>query len=119
MLKALRVKAIRLLWIGQAFSSIGDEIYRVGLIWIAVGLIGADAGYLNCAQLAALMIMSFVGGKWADHWDPLPTMMRVDAWRFFIVLVPVVYSFTMFHFWWPCRLLGQKCVPVQKNFPGD
>ena len=93
MLKALRVKSIRLLWIGQAFSSIGDEIYRVGLIWIAVGLIGADAGYLNCAQLAALMIMSFVGGKWADHWDPLPTMMRVDAWRFFIVLVPVVYSF--------------------------
>lgn len=93
MLKALRVKAIRLLWMGQALSSIGDEIYRVGLVWIAVGLIGADAGYLNCAQLAALMIMSFVGGKWADHWEPLPTMRRVDAWRFFIVLVPVAYSF--------------------------
>lgn len=93
MLKALRVKPIRQLWIGQALSSIGDEIYRVGLTWIAVGLIGADTGYLNCAQLAALMALSFIGGKWADRWDPLRTMMRVDAWRGAIVLVPVLYSF--------------------------
>src|ERR1700733_8829324 len=93
MLKALRVGPIRKLWIGQALSSIGDEIYRVGLTWIAVGLIGENTGYLNCAQLAALMILSFVGGKWADRWDPLPTMMRVDLSRTLIVLIPVVYSF--------------------------
>src|SRR5580704_9448839 len=93
MLKALKVKSIRLLWVGQALSSIGDEIYRVGLTWIAVGLIGANTGYVNCAQLAALMILSFVGGKWADHWDPLRTMIRVDLWRGFLVLIPVVYSY--------------------------
>lgn len=93
MLKALRHTAIRRLWFGQALSSIGDEIYRVGLTWIAVGIIGADTGYLNAAQAAALMILSFVGGKWADHWDPLKTMIRVDLLRAIIVLTPVIYSF--------------------------
>jgi len=93
MLKALRHRPIRRLWAGQALSSIGDEIYRVGLTWIAVGLIGADTGYLNSAQAAALMVLSFVGGKWADNWDPLRTMIRVDLVRAVIVLIPVFYSF--------------------------
>jgi DHA3 family macrolide efflux protein-like MFS transporter len=93
MLKALRHPPIARLWVGQALSSIGDEIYRVGLTWLAVGLIGADTGYLSAAQAAALMILSFIGGKWADHWDPLSTMIRTDFIRGLIVLIPVIYSF--------------------------
>ena len=93
MMKALKHAAIFRLWMGQALSSIGDEIYRVGLTWLAVQLIGADAGYLNASQSAALMILSFVGGKWADHWDPLKTMFRVDLIRGFIILIPVAVSF--------------------------
>jgi DHA3 family macrolide efflux protein-like MFS transporter len=93
MLKALRHPPIKRLWFGQALSSIGDEIYRVGLTWLAVGLIGADTGYLTAGQSATLMILSFVGGKWADHWDPLRTMIRVDLIRALIVLIPVVYSY--------------------------
>ncbi len=93
MLKAFRHPPIKRLWVGQAFSSIGDEIYRVGLTWLAVGLIGADTGYLSAAQAAALMTLSFVGGKWAEHWDPLRTMIRVDLLRALIVLIPVTYSY--------------------------
>jgi len=93
MLKALRHREISRLWFGQALSSIGDEIYRVGLTWLAVGLIGANTGYLNAAQAAALMILSFVGGKWADHWEPLRTMVRVDLIRSGIVMIPVVYYY--------------------------
>lgn len=93
MLKALRHRAIRQLWMGQALSSIGDEIYRVGLTWIAVGIIGEDTGYLNAAQAATLMILSYIGGKWADQWDPLRTMLRVDFVRAFIVMIPVAYSY--------------------------
>ena len=50
MLRGLRKRAIALLWGGQALSAIGDEIYRVALIWLAVGLVGADAGYLAAAR---------------------------------------------------------------------
>ena len=92
MVKALRERPIARLWLGQALSSIGDEIYRVGLTWMLVGIIGANTGYLNAGQAAALMILSFVGGRWADHWEPLVTMVRVDFIRAGIVLIPVIYS---------------------------
>ena len=95
MLKALRNRSIAKLWYGQALSSIGDEIYRVGLTWLAVGLIGANTGYLAAGQSAALMALSFVGGKWADRWDPLATMVRTDLLRSGIVLIPVAFSFFM------------------------
>jgi len=95
MLKALRYRPIALLWMGQALSSIGDEIYRVGLTWLAVGLIGENTGYLTAGQAAALMTLSFIGGKWADHWQPLTTMVRVDMIRAGLVLIPVACSFFM------------------------
>jgi hypothetical protein len=90
MLKALRNRSIALLWSGQAASAIGDEIYRVALIWVAVGLIGPDTGYLAAGQAAALLTLSLVGGKWADHWDHFRTMIWVDALRAIIVLFPVM-----------------------------
>ena len=93
MLKALRHRSIARLWLGQAFSSIGDELYRVGLTWMVVGLIKEDTGYLSAAQAAALMLLSFVGGKWADNWKPMSTMVGVDLVRAVIVLIPVIYSF--------------------------
>ncbi|RYZ66554.1 MAG: MFS transporter [Proteobacteria bacterium] len=93
MIKALRNPQIFRLWVGQAFSSIGDEIYRVGLTWFAVTLMGPNVGYLTAGQTASLMLLSFVGGKWADHWHPLKTMVGIDLLRAVIVLVPVVYSF--------------------------
>jgi MFS family permease len=93
MVKALRDPALFRLWIGQAFSSIGDEIYRVGLVWFAVGLLGSDTGYLVASQTAALMVMSFVGGRWGDRRPPLQTMMTVDLLRAFLVLIPVAISF--------------------------
>ncbi|WP_413576841.1 MFS transporter [Bdellovibrio sp. HCB290] len=95
MIKALRQPQLQRLWLGQAFSSIGDEIYRVGLTWFAVSLMGADTGYLTAGQTAALMLLSFVGGKWADRWNPHQTMIRVDLVRMVIVLIPVFVSFFM------------------------
>ncbi len=95
MIQALREPQLLRLWVGQAFSSVGDEIYRVGLIWFAVNLMGADTGYLAAGQTAALMLLSFIGGKWADNWAPLKTMVSVDLIRAVIVLIPVVVSFFM------------------------
>jgi DHA3 family macrolide efflux protein-like MFS transporter len=91
MIKALRNRSIALLWSGQAASAIGDEIYRVALIWLAVGLIGADTGYLAAGQSAALLLLSVLGGRWADHWDHFKTMICVDVLRGLLVLVPVIF----------------------------
>ncbi|NNN06068.1 MAG: MFS transporter [Elusimicrobia bacterium] len=90
MLRALRRRPVALLWAGQALSAIGDEIFRVALIWLAVGLIGADAGYIGAAQSAALLLLSLFGGRWADRWDHRRTMIAVDSARGLIVLLPVL-----------------------------
>lgn len=95
MVRALRNRQIALLWSGQALSAIGDEIYRVALIWIAVSLIGADTGYLAACQAAALLTLSLFGGKWADQWDHLRTLVRVDVARGAIVLIPVIAFYFM------------------------
>jgi len=95
MLKAFKQPQILRLWFGQASSSVGDEIYRVGLTWFAVGLMGANTGYLTAGQTASLMLLSFVGGKWADRWQPFRTLISVDLIRAFIVLIPVAISFFM------------------------
>lgn len=75
---------------GQAFSSIGDEIYRVGLTWLAVGILKTNTGFINAGQMASLMLVSFLGGKWADRLDPLTMMKRVDLIRALLVLIPVL-----------------------------
>ncbi len=93
MLKALGYRPIARLWFGQALSSIGDEIYRVGLTWMAVQLIGVDAGFLSAAQAAALMLFCFIGGHWADRWESVRTMVCVDLVRAVVVVLPVGYSF--------------------------
>ncbi|MGZ3694283.1 MAG: MFS transporter [Bdellovibrionota bacterium] len=90
--RALSHRPIFILWSGEAFSAIGDEIYKVALIWIAVKLIGSNAGYLAAAQAAAVLVFSLVGGYWADRWDPRRTMLMTDLVRALIVLVPVVWS---------------------------
>ena len=94
MLNALKQRAVALLWCGQALSAIGDEIYRVALIWLAVNLIGPDAGYIPAAQCAAFLLFALFAGSWADQWDHFKTMIRVDLLRAFIVLIPVA----LFHF---------------------
>ena len=44
LVRALSHRPVLVLWAGQAFSAIGDEVYKVALIWLAVGMIGEDAG---------------------------------------------------------------------------
>jgi hypothetical protein len=72
MLMALRERSIALLWSGQALSATGDEIYRVTLIWLAVGLIGEDAGYLAAAQASACA-WDWASSRWARRaWPSTP-----------------------------------------------
>jgi MFS family permease len=64
----------------------------VALIWLAVSLIGADAGYLAAGQCAAVLLFSVVGSQWADRWDHTRTMIAVDLLRAGIVFIPVILS---------------------------
>lgn len=91
--KALSQRPIFILWAGCALSALGDEVYKVALVWMLVKMIGPKAGYMTAAQAAAILISGLIGGAWADRWDPRRTLIRMDVLRGLLVLVPVLWSF--------------------------
>lgn len=62
----LAERPIRVLWSGLAVSATGSELYRVGAVWLAVGLAGGDAAFLVAAQSAATLAAALLGGAIAD-----------------------------------------------------
>jgi hypothetical protein len=67
-----------LLWGGLSFSAVGDQLYAVALTWIAVGVLGSNAGYLSALQaFIALLAVLFIG-VWADRWEQLRGMIAAD-----------------------------------------
>ncbi len=82
-----------LLWGGLSLSAIGDQLYAVALSWIAVGVLGAHAGYLVALQALVVLLVVMGIGRWADAWDHRRSMVAADLVRA-AVLVGVVLA------WW-------------------
>ncbi len=90
----LKNRSLAYLWGGQVFSSIGDELYAVALVWLSVSMIGKNAGYIVAVQAASILVFSICGGIWADKWDHRRTMFFVDLLRGFTVLLIPLASLT-------------------------
>jgi len=69
LLQPLRHRSVALLWSGLALSAIGDQLYAVALTWIAVGVLGAGAGYLTALQSGCILFSVMFAGSWLDRWD--------------------------------------------------
>ncbi len=92
LLQALRRPGIRWLWLGQIFSGIGDQVYEIGLVWMTVGMLGANAGYLSAAGTGAWLACSLAGGVMADRWPRVRTMVAADVIRgVTVLLLPVAF----------------------------
>lgn len=74
LLQPLRHRSMALLWSGLALSAVGDQLYAVALTWIAVGVLGAGAGYLTALQSACILLSVLFAGRWFDHWDQRRTL---------------------------------------------
>ena len=74
----LKGAPMALLWGGLSFSAVGDQLYAVALTWIAVGVLGSNAGYLSALQaFIGLLAVLFIG-VWADRWEQLRGMIAAD-----------------------------------------
>ena len=77
-LQPLRGRSMALLWGGLSLSAVGDQLYAVALTWIAVGVLGSNAGYLGALQaFVALLAVLFIG-VWADRWEQMRGMIASD-----------------------------------------
>src|SRR5947207_8190696 len=72
---------VRTLWAGQALSDAGSELYRLGAIWLAVGIAGADAAWLPVAQSAAMLAFALGAGAVVDGLSARKVMIAADLIR--------------------------------------
>lgn len=70
-------------------TTLGDEVQRMALVWLAIGLVGADAAFLPAAQHAAVLAIGLLGGLFADQYLPRRVMIAAEALRAAIVLLPL------------------------------
>jgi MFS transporter, DHA3 family, macrolide efflux protein len=74
------------LWLSQVFSAIGDQLYTIAILWIAVQTGGAAAGFVAGAGSIAGLCLGLFGGVYADRWNRRTTMIAADLLRAFSVL---------------------------------
>src|SRR6185503_10192227 len=91
----LRDRAIRTLWAGQALSDAGSELYRLGAIWLAVGIAGADAAWLPIAQSTAMLAFAVGAGAVVDGLSARKVMIWADLIRAAVTAVLVAAAFTI------------------------
>src|SRR4051794_12583065 len=90
-----RDPGVRTLWAGQALSDAGSELYRLGAIWLAVGLAGADAAWLPIAQSAAMLAFALGAGAVIDGLPARKVMIWADLTRAAVSAAVVVAAFTI------------------------
>jgi DHA3 family macrolide efflux protein-like MFS transporter len=86
----LRDPPVTLLWGGLSLSAIGDQLYAVALTWVAVGILGAAAGYLSALGAACVLATALIGGRWADRWNESVAMIGADLGRALVLFAVVL-----------------------------
>lgn len=82
-LGALSERQFRLLWLGQAMSTLGDALIPVALAFAVLDLTGSasDFGLVLAANTIPLVAFVLIGGVWADRLPRQLVMLASDAVR--------------------------------------
>ena len=86
LLRPLAIGRVRLLWGALTLSAIGDQLYAVALVWVAVTVFGAAAGYLSALQAGCGLVAALLAGRWADQWEQRRAMAGADLVRATVLL---------------------------------
>jgi len=101
----LKYSDLRIVWLAQVVSQIGDGMMTVGLVWLTLTLTGkspSSAASLSSVLVAATLpyLFGIFTGALVDRFDRLWTMVTSDAVRGLIVLLlPAINAVTTLHVW--------------------
>jgi len=87
-----RQRHLVLLWLSQLLSAVGDQLYEIAVVWLAVQLVASEAGLVLSAGALSRMFLGVLGGVYADRWDRRKTMLVVDLMRCGVVLTLPIAS---------------------------
>lgn len=88
-LRPLKDSGIATIWSGLAASTIGEDLFRVAVVWIAAEQIGNAAGYVNAAQYGAMLVVGLIGASLFDRWRADRAMIGAKYASAVLALVPV------------------------------
>ena len=91
LLRPLAIGRVRLLWGALTLSAVGDQLYAVALVWVAVGVFGPAAGYLSALQAGCGVTAALLAGRWADQWEHRRAMAGADLVRASVLLALVAW----------------------------
>jgi len=102
MLSLLRNRNYTLIYFGQLFSAIGDQLYAIALIWLTYRLTGSPTimALVGAAEYLPYLIFGLLGGVLADRFDRRRLMIVADLVRMLAVgLVPLLYYTDLLQVW--------------------
>ncbi len=92
-INVLRQGGLVKLWTGQVVSAIGDRLFELAVVWLAVDQVGARAGLFVVGGTLASLVFGLFGGVFADRWNRRIMMIATDLVRASVLftLVGIVY----------------------------
>jgi MFS transporter, DHA3 family, macrolide efflux protein len=87
--RPLKDPAVATVWSGLAASTIGEDLFRVAVVWIAAEQIGNAAGYVNATQYGAMLVVGLLGAAVIDRWRADRAMIGAKYWSGALALLPV------------------------------
>jgi hypothetical protein len=69
---------------------VGEDLFRVASVWLAVEVAGNMAGLVTGVQYVAMLIAGLFGGVLFDRWRPVQAMLVSRWWSAAFCLLPVI-----------------------------
>lgn len=83
-----------ILWLAQLLSAVGDRLFEIAAVWLAVQLVGSEVGFVLTAGALARLSIGLLGGVLADRYDRQKLMVTADVVRCLAVLsLPLAAAF--------------------------
>jgi len=93
-----------LIWWGQTTSQLGDALYDVALVWLALQVTHgnpASVGIVIFAKAVPYLFVGLLAGAYSDRWNRKCTMVISDVLRgLFLLVLPALQFFITLNFWY-------------------
>src|SRR5579871_627609 len=87
--RPLTDRAVLTVWSGLCTSTIGEDLFRVASVWLAVEVAGNMVGLVTGVQYVAMLVAGLFGPVLFDRWRPVQAMLGSRWWSAAFCLLPV------------------------------
>ena len=88
--RPLADRAVLTVWSGLCTSAVGEDLFRVASVWLAVEVAGNMVGLITGVQYVAMLVAGLFGGVVFDRFRPDHVMISTRTMSAALALLPVI-----------------------------